>query len=81
MKLVYFFLILAVAFGQNIDVTFRYVKKSTDDFLRVFVPGTMPSGTSQDWGPNSNGMISSTVLDTSIISCQMHLVASRCKWK
>ena len=57
MKLV-FFLILAVAFGQNIDVTFRYVKKSTDDFLRVFVPGTMPSGTSQDWGPNSNGMIS-----------------------
>ena len=58
MKFVYFFFIFAVAFGQNIDVTFRYVKKSTDDFLRVFVPGTMPSGTSQDWGPNSNGMIS-----------------------
>ena len=58
MKLLYFFFLLAGAFGQNIDVTFRYVEKSTDDFLRVFVPGTMPSGTSQDWGPNSNGMIS-----------------------
>ena len=58
MKLFTFFSYSQLLFGQNIDVTFRYVKKSTDDFLRVFVPGTMPSGTSQDWGPNSNGVIS-----------------------
>ena len=45
-------------FAQSLDVTFRYVENPNDDFVRVFVPGTMPSGTSNDWGPNSNGMIS-----------------------
>ena len=49
-------------YGQSIDVTFRYVKSQNDDFVRVFVPGTMPSGTSNDWGPNSNGIISPNAL-------------------
>ncbi|GIS54581.1 hypothetical protein Ct9H90mP29_16230 [bacterium] len=40
------------------DVTFRYVETPADDFVRVFVPGTMPAGTDNDWGPNSNSMIS-----------------------
>ena len=40
------------------DVTFRYVETPGDDFVRVFVPGTMPAGTDNDWGPNSNSMIS-----------------------
>ena len=41
-----------------LDVTFRYVERPNDNFIRVFVPGTMPPGTSNDWGPNSNGFIS-----------------------
>ena len=41
----------------GLDVTFRYVETPNDDFVRVFVPGTMPSGTNNDWGPNSNGFI------------------------
>ena len=41
-----------------LDVTFRYVEIPNDDFVRVFVPGTMPEGTNNDWGPNSNGFIS-----------------------
>ena len=41
----------------GLDVTFRYVETPNDDFVRVFVPGTMPSGTNDDWGPNSNGFI------------------------
>ena len=49
-------------FAQSLDVTFRYVENPNDDFVRVFVPGTMPSGTSNDWGPNSNGMISPNAL-------------------
>lgn len=42
----------------TLDVTFRYVRKPTDVLVRVFVPGTMPPGTSLDWGPNNNGFIS-----------------------
>ena len=41
----------------GMDVTFRYVQTPNDDFVRVFVPGTMPDGTNDDWGPNSNGFI------------------------
>ena len=43
--------------GQNLDVTFRYIKKPNEEFVRIFVPGTMPSGSANDWGPNSNGTI------------------------
>ena len=53
-----FLLSISIVFGQSLDVTFRYVAGPNDDFTRVFVPGTMPSGTSNDWGPNSNGVIS-----------------------
>jgi len=49
------FVLACHCFG--IEVTFRYVKTPNDDFVRVFVPGTMPSGTGNDWGPNSNGFI------------------------
>ena len=52
-----FLLSISIVCGQSLDVTFRYVAGPNDDFTRVFVPGTMPSGTSNDWGPNSNGMI------------------------
>ena len=38
------------------------MENQNDDFVRVFVPGTMPSGTSNDWGPNSNGLISPNAL-------------------
>ena len=60
MRLFLFFFTLL--YGQSIDVTFRYVESQNDDFVRVFVPGTMPSGTSNDWGPNSNGIISPNAL-------------------
>ena len=53
---------ISFIYGQSIDVTFRYVEGPNDDFVRVFVPGTMPSGTSNDWGPNSNGVISPNAL-------------------
>ena len=52
-----FLLSISIVCGQSLDVAFRYVAGPNDDFTRVFVPGTMPSGTSNDWGPNSNGMI------------------------
>ena len=55
--LIYCFL-LSLSLGQQLDVTFRYVKEPTESFNRIFVPGTMPDGTSNDWGPNSNGVIS-----------------------
>ena len=64
MRLLLFF--LAYIYSQSIDVTFRYVKSQNDDFVRVFVPGTMPSGTSNDWGPNSNGLISPNALSKMI---------------
>ena len=51
-------LLTSIVYGQSLEVTFRYVAGPNDDFTRVFVPGTMPSGTSNDWGPNSNGVIS-----------------------
>ena len=52
------FLFSSYVLAQSIDVTFRFVERPNDDFVRVFVPGTMPEGTSNDWGPNSNGFIS-----------------------
>ena len=55
--LIYCFLI-SLSLSQQMDVTFRYVKEPTENFNRIFVPGTMPDGTSNDWGPNSNGVIS-----------------------
>ena len=56
MKNIYIILLLNIIGAQTIDVTFRYVERPTDNFVRVFVPGTMPSGSSNDWGPNSNGI-------------------------
>ena len=53
-----FFFYFTFIFSETIDVTFRYVKHPDDDFIRIFVPGTMPEGTINDWGPNSNGVIS-----------------------
>jgi 1,4-alpha-glucan branching enzyme len=41
----------------TLDVTFRYVENPVDNFVRAFVPGTMPPGSSQDWGPNSASRI------------------------
>ena len=58
MKLLFYIIFCSAVYSQTMDVTFRYIERPTDDFVRVFVPGTMPSGTSQDWGPNSNGVIS-----------------------
>ena len=55
-KYLFLFFLLQQAFA--LDVTFRYVETPGDDFVRVFVPGTMPPGTDNDWGPNSNSMIS-----------------------
>ena len=51
-------LLTSIVYGQSLDVTFRYVAGPNDDFTRVFIPGTMPIGSSNDWGPNSNGVIS-----------------------
>ena len=59
MKSIYTILIFSFISAQSINVTFRYVEKPTDNFVRVFIPGTMPSGSSNDWGPNSDGIISS----------------------
>ena len=59
---IFSFFLLSFVYGQSLDVTFRYVENQNDDFVRVFVPGTMPSGTSNDWGPNSNGFISPNAL-------------------
>ena len=41
----------------QLNVTFRYIERPEDDFLRVFVPGEMNSG-----GPNSGGFISPTAI-------------------
>ena len=56
------FFFLSLLYSQSLEVTFRYVESQNDDFVRVFVPGTMPGGTSNDWGPNSNGFISPNAL-------------------
>ena len=53
-----FIFFVSFTYAQSIDVTFRYVEIPSDNFLRVFVPGTMPTGSNNDWGPNSNGFIS-----------------------
>ena len=53
-----FIFFISFTYAQSIDVTFRYVETPSDNFLRVFVPGTMPTGSNNDWGPNSNGFIS-----------------------
>ena len=52
------FVFLSAIVCQQLDVTFRYVRDPGENFINVFVPGTMPNGTSNDWGPNSNGIIS-----------------------
>jgi len=57
-----FLLIISLSFSQSIDITFRYIKGVNDSFERIFVPGTMPPGTSNDWGPNNNGLISPNAL-------------------
>ena len=58
MKNIYIILIFSFISAQSLNVTFRYIEKPTDNFVRVFIPGTMPSESSNDWGPNSNGIIS-----------------------
>ena len=58
MKKINLKLIFSYISAQSLNVTFRYIEKPTDNFVRVFIPGTMPSGSSNDWGPNSNGIIS-----------------------
>ena len=50
--------LFTLGYAQSLDVTFRYVETPSDNFVRVFIPGTMPEGTNNDWGPNSNGFIS-----------------------
>ena len=57
-----FLFLISVIFSQTLDVTFRYVKHHDENFVRIFVPGTMPDGTANDWGPNSNGVISPNAL-------------------
>ena len=42
---------------DQLNVTFRYIDRPGDDFLRVFVPGEM-----NNWGPNSSGYISPTAI-------------------
>ena len=59
-KTILFGLLPGLLLSQSLDVTFRYISNPVEEFVRVFVPGTMPSGTNNDWGPNSNGMISPT---------------------
>ena len=41
----------------QLNVTFRYIERPEDDFLRVFVPGEM-----NNWGPNSSGFINPTAI-------------------
>jgi len=50
--------LFTLGYAQSLDITFRYVETPSDNFVRVFIPGTMPEGTNNDWGPNSNGFIS-----------------------
>ena len=54
-------LVAAGASAQPVDVTFRFVPDLTAPPIspveRAFVPGTMPPGTVNDWGPNTNGVI------------------------
>jgi 1,4-alpha-glucan branching enzyme len=52
MKKNFIIFILTLVHGQTLDITFRYIENSNDDFLRIYVPGEM-----NNWGPNSNGII------------------------
>ena len=52
-------LLIGQLLPQSLDVTFKYVTHPGEEFIRIFVPGTMPPGSNEDWGPNSNGMINS----------------------
>ena len=45
-------------FKSAIRCDFSICQRTDENFNRIFVPGTMPDGTSNDWGPNSNGVIS-----------------------
>ena len=54
-------LVATGASAQPVDVTFRFVPDLTSSVIspveRAFVPGTMPPGTMNDWGPNNAGVI------------------------
>ena len=58
-KLIFLILFYSISVinAQSIDITFRYIELPNDNFVRIFVPGTMPSGTINDWGPNANSVI------------------------
>lgn len=43
--------------ADSLDVTFRYVPDPGEEFVRIFVPGTMPADDNLDWGPNDGGRI------------------------
>ena len=57
------FFSLTFGFTQSLDVTFRYIERSADDFIKVFVPGEM-----NNWGPNSSGVISPTAASQMILN-------------
>jgi 1,4-alpha-glucan branching enzyme len=57
-KILLFGLLIGQLLSQSLDVTFRYVTHPGEEFIRIFVPGTMPPADNEDWGPNSNGVIS-----------------------
>jgi len=47
-----------LAAGDSLNITFRYLPAGGKELVRVFVPGTMPAGSNEDWGPNTDGFIS-----------------------
>ena len=49
-KSIKLFLMLSasISFSETLEITFRYINGPNDSFERVFVPGTMPSGTAND---------------------------------
>ena len=57
------FFSLTFGFTQSLDVTFRYIERPADDFIKVFVPGEM-----NNWGPNSSGVISPTAASQMILN-------------
>ena len=44
--------------SNSFNVTFRYYPQPGEDFFKIFIPGTMPSGWENDWGPSEGGVIS-----------------------
>ena len=50
-------IVSTIIYSQTLDVTFRYINDPGEEFVRIFVPGTMPDGDTDDWGPNSGGVI------------------------